>query len=131
VNASGAFAFESEHVGGVVVARLGGEFDLSTSPALRDNLADLCDAGRSVVLDLHAVTFADSTTLGVFVATYKRLRERHRVLVLANVSPSISQILEITQLDTVIPVCGSVDQAVAEAAKRQLDATTNDAGRSS
>ena len=100
---------------GVVVVSITGELDLSTAPALRARLLELCDSGDAVVLDLADVTFADSTALGVFVAAHKRLRGRGRMLVIANPIPGVRQIFEITNLDTVIPVFESRAEAVAQA----------------
>ena len=58
----------------VVVVR--GEIDVATSPQLRNDLSALIGGGaRHLTLDFAAVSFVDSSGLGVLVGTYKRLRE--------------------------------------------------------
>src|SRR4051794_7570704 len=58
----------------VVVAR--GEIDVATSPLLRSEFAAvLARAPKEVTLDLHDVSFIDSSGLGVLVGALKRLRE--------------------------------------------------------
>src|SRR6476469_154929 len=53
-----------------------GEIDVATSPTLRDDMSALIARGaRHITLDFAAVTFVDSSGLGVLVGTYKRLRE--------------------------------------------------------
>lgn len=53
-----------------------GEIDLASSPDLRRELRALLDDGvRRIVLDLGAVTFVDSSGLGVLVGVLKRINE--------------------------------------------------------
>jgi anti-sigma B factor antagonist len=46
---------------------LEGEHDLSTADALRDKLRAIFRTGTTVVIDLTAATFVDSSTLGVLI----------------------------------------------------------------
>jgi anti-sigma B factor antagonist len=53
-----------------------GEIDVATSPILRSELASvLASQPEDVTLDLHDVSFVDSSGLGVMVGALKRLRE--------------------------------------------------------
>lgn len=113
---------DSEEFDDVVVLGLTGELDLSTAPSLRQRLLAIGDEGKSIVLDLAGVSFADSTTLGVFVTAHKRLTEQGRRLAIANPVPGIRQILEITNLDGVIAVCGTRSDAIAQVREPSADA---------
>ena len=44
-----------------------GEIDIANAPKLHERLSKAIDATEEVVVDLHAVTFIDSTALGVLV----------------------------------------------------------------
>jgi anti-sigma B factor antagonist len=60
---------------GRVVLAVAGEVDLSTAPELHRELDRLVDAGAgTVVADLTAVTFLDSTGLSALVAGRNRAR---------------------------------------------------------
>jgi len=60
----------------VVVLVAGGEIDYAASPQLRERLADCVIEGkRRLMLDLSAVTFIDSTAIGVLVGAVMRLHE--------------------------------------------------------
>jgi anti-sigma B factor antagonist len=120
------FVSERREVDDVVVVALSGELDLSTAPALRERLLAICDSGKSIVLDFRNVTFADSTTLGVLVATHKRLRDQHGRLTIANVDPSVRQVFAITSLDSFIPICDSREGAITEAARAGHDESRDD-----
>jgi anti-sigma B factor antagonist len=81
-----------------------GELDLSTSPELRDALMTLGSDHPRIAIDLRAVTFMDSTALGVIVATMKRARERGGQLALVGPTGSPRKVLSITALDQIVPI---------------------------
>jgi len=80
-----------------------GELDLSTSPELRDALVALGTDHERIAIDLRAVTFMDSTALGVIVAAMKRARERGGQLALVGPTGSPRKVLSITALDQIVP----------------------------
>jgi anti-sigma B factor antagonist len=68
---------ENATSGSWTVVRVEGELDLHTSPQLRDHvLALIGESPPNVVLDLSAVGFMDSSSLGMLVTCLKRVRER-------------------------------------------------------
>nr|WP_202446646.1 STAS domain-containing protein [Streptomyces sp. SID5468] len=60
---------------GWTVLRVAGDMDLVTSPAVRQQVHDaVADGRRSVVLDLSAVRFCDSSGVGVLIAARRLMR---------------------------------------------------------
>jgi anti-anti-sigma factor len=55
------FRIELESTAGRVRLSVSGEVDLQTTPALEAAVADACARGATVELDLHEVSFIDST----------------------------------------------------------------------
>jgi len=80
--------------------RVSGEVDVASSPALRARIGELLDQGAErIVLDLHDLTFIDSSGLGVLVGALKRLQELGRQdLVLAGLHGPPRRVFEITGL---------------------------------
>jgi anti-sigma B factor antagonist len=98
--------------GGVVVAATG-EIDMSTSPQLRAALRDPQASAPAVVLDLRAVTFMDSSGLGVIVGQHKRAREEgYRFAVAVDGAPEVRRILELSGLVGVLHVVDAPDDAL-------------------
>ncbi|MEM7520351.1 MAG: STAS domain-containing protein [Pseudomonadota bacterium] len=64
-----------------------------------------------VLLDLSNVTFIDSSGLGAIVATMKMLAP-DRKLVLAGFNPAVEKVFQLTRMDTVFEMFGTVDEAV-------------------
>lgn len=96
------------------VLSIRGEIDVSTAPELRDRLLDVAQNGHgTVVVDLSAVTFLDSTALGVLVSGLKRFRSAGGDLRLVVTGRSVAKVLEITGLVDVFKIFDSADEAVA------------------
>jgi anti-sigma B factor antagonist len=101
-------------VDGTAVVAVAGEIDVYTSPLLQERLVEaLKDGSSSIVLDLSAVTFLDSTGLGVLITGLKRCRSADGDLVLVTAQPNVLKVLEITGLNDVFQVHDSVDDALA------------------
>lgn len=92
-----------------------GEVDLHTAPKLRERIHELTEEGRDrIVLNLQPLSFMDSTGLGVLVAALKRIKGRDGELVLVAPQDPVRKVLQVTGLDKVFPIGGSVSEAVAD-----------------
>jgi anti-sigma B factor antagonist len=101
----------------VTVVHVGGEIDVYTAPVLREHLDEHITQGRhQLVVDLGAVSFMDSTGLGVLVGRLKLVRVKNGTLRLVCSSERILKVFSITGLDKVFQIFASVDDAVAAAA---------------
>ena len=97
--------FEDATVGTWNVLSVAGELDMHTSPALQERL-DALSSGDSprVAVDLSAVPFMDSSSLGILVSNFKRLQEIGGDLAIVGVAGSPQKVLSITGIDRVIPI---------------------------
>lgn len=81
------------------VVRLSGDIDLSVVPELRRDLEGALSCGcKDIVLDLSAVTYADSSAIGLLVWLDHHLAPRSGRLVLAGANRDVTRILEIAGL---------------------------------
>ncbi|WP_032918388.1 STAS domain-containing protein [Streptomyces rimosus] len=76
----------------------------------RDGAGPDGGAARPVVVDLSEVDFADSTTVNVLLQQHAALGSRLR---LAAPSPGLLRLFELTGLDGVLPLYGTVAEAAA------------------
>ena len=89
-----------------------GELDLTTAATLKWTLAELIESGHDrLVLDLSAVSFLDSTALGVLVGICKVLAPKGR-LALACPHQSVLRTFQITGLDSRFELFETLDSAV-------------------
>lgn len=79
-----------------------GELDLATSGELRTALLQACEGSRLVLVDLVAVTFLDSTALGVLVGAQKRCQSNGAQLLVINATGICLKVLRVTGLGGLI-----------------------------
>jgi anti-sigma B factor antagonist len=96
----------------VAVIVTGGELDAYAAPDLSEAFAQVAREDR-VVVDLHAVSFLDSTALGVVVRALREVDGRDGTARIVLPAGSARRIFEITTLDRVLPVASSRAQALA------------------
>jgi anti-sigma B factor antagonist len=106
-----------EDAGDLVVVAPSGELDAFTAPELRSELHRLLEDASTtrLVVDLTAVTFLDSSALGVLVGALRRLRERSGELHIVQPRPTVLRIFEVTGLDAVFTLHGARGDALAAA----------------
>jgi anti-sigma B factor antagonist len=104
-------------VDGIVVVALAGELDLSCAAELGQTLGGLAEAGDGrFVIDLSQLEFIDSTGISALLSAAKRIHERGGTMVVAQPAASVSHLFEILQLEKLIPIESSLDQALLTAA---------------
>lgn len=106
------FGIDERRLGDVGVAiAVRGELDLATAPRLKWPLVDAIDAGaRVLIVDLSAVTFMDSTALGVLIGIRRTLKLGSRLAIVCT-EPDVLKIFEISGLDAVFQIYPTFDEA--------------------
>ncbi|MBP2704924.1 STAS domain-containing protein [Microbispora sp. RL4-1S] len=100
------------HSNAVVVA-VEGELDLFTAPFLREEVRDaIRDDGPSLVLDLAALSFMDSSGLSVLIEAWRISASQGGAVCLAAPQPPVARILKTTGLDRRIKIYPDVDTAI-------------------
>jgi anti-sigma B factor antagonist len=90
-----------------------GELDAYAAPDLTATFDGVID-DRRLVADLGAVSFMDSTALGLVVRAVRELRERGGAVRVVLPQGSARRIFEITTVDRVLPLSPSRAQALAD-----------------
>ena len=99
---------------GATVVIVGGEIDVYTAPLLRDALDQQIAAGRiHLVVDLDAISFMDSTGLGVLVGRLKLVRNQSGWMRVVCSNERVLKVFRITGLDKVFTIKDSVESALA------------------
>lgn len=108
-------ALSSEQRDGSTIVTVGGDLDIVTSAALDDCLTQARTAGTSVILDLSAVDFMDTSALAVIVGHWKKLEAAGGSLALAGARYRYTKTLWITGLAERLDLYDSVDLALQAA----------------
>jgi anti-sigma B factor antagonist len=103
-------AFERHTQQGWTILSVTGELDLHTSPQLADALSSSLDSGTPwVALDMRAVPFMDSSSLGVIVASLKRARDKDGDVAVVGLQPAPTKVISLTGLDSVLTIAQRVE----------------------
>lgn len=109
--------FPVREVEGCAVVVASGEIDVYTAPALRESLVTAGNASARAVVDLSAVTFLDSTGLGVLLSALNGDGDRQPAsLVLVRPCAMVLRVLHVTGLADVFRICDTVEEAVSQPA---------------
>lgn len=121
---SGSPVLRVEEHGRHRVVVLAGEVDLAAASEVRGCLRDLMvDGATHVLVDLRAVTFMDSTGLGMLVAARKQARVFRGSFGLVAPSPPVARVLSLTALDKFLPCFATVAEATQADALPDLEPT--------
>jgi anti-sigma B factor antagonist len=107
-----------ESVGGVPVAAVSGEIDISNASELSARISELAaEAGGGLAVDLTAVDYLDSSGLRVLLNLASACADRGQELrVVVENGSFIASLMETTGVVGILSVSGSRDQAVRELA---------------
>lgn len=98
-----------------VVVVLSGEADATNSDALREVLdTEVGKQPPTLVLDMRALRFMDSTALHVILRASRALDRTGCILAIAAPQEPVAKVLRLTATDQLIPVYPSVQDATAQ-----------------
>jgi anti-sigma B factor antagonist len=86
------------------LVRVTGDLDLASTGALENELRRLMSSDQSVILDLEALRFIDSTGLGCLLRASEHSRANGGRLRMLNPTGQVKDLLELTQLRDVLPI---------------------------
>ncbi len=95
--------------GSTTILRLKGPLTLSTLFLLQDNLREIPDA--DTVIDVTEVPYIDSAGLGTILSRWSHTQRTGHKFAVTGVSPRIEVLLEITKVNTLLPMFKTPEDA--------------------
>jgi anti-sigma B factor antagonist len=104
-----------ERRGGMLVAHLGGEIDMTNAGYVRDELLDsVPNEALVLVIDLHECRYLDSAGIEVLFDLARRLgRRRQKLRLVVPPNSPLVRVLELTEVGTAAPIHDTLDSAAA------------------
>jgi len=97
--------------GGVVKVELAGRMDAQGTEAIERKLMDCVGAHRSIILDMSAVDLLTSTGVRALLLVAKAASRRGGKVALLGPDANVRKVLEIANLDELIPIRQSLEEA--------------------
>lgn len=89
------------------------KMDSSVAPALKSELITLHAEGvRNIILDLSEVKYTDSSGLSALLVGNRIVQEDGGIFVLASLSEHTAKLIKISQLDSVLNILPTVEEAI-------------------
>jgi anti-sigma B factor antagonist len=114
VDPAGAFTVEPvDGPDGVVILALRGELDIAATEEMRQHV-DAAAGRRGLVLDLAEATFIDSAVLKELLRANTEMARYETRVVLADVSPPVQRLLDLTRTAQLFSVAPDRASALAQ-----------------
>jgi len=105
---------EIKHQGDAAIIVLSGDIDLESSPRVRTALLDCVSLKTTVIVDLTAVSYIDSSGVASLVEAFQSARKGGTRFALAAVSEAALRVLELARLDKVFSIYTTVADGLAD-----------------
>src|SRR5690349_2006588 len=89
---------------GAVVLHVGGELDEASRAAVEPAVLAAVQSASSVILDLRALTFCDSSGIALFLGAAEIARRRDCNISIDHATPAVRRVLDIAAIGEVVPV---------------------------
>ncbi|MCK9224487.1 MAG: anti-sigma factor antagonist [Candidatus Muirbacterium halophilum] len=97
----------------IAVIRFNGELDMNTIGKAYDTISDIIDSGYiKMVFNLEELEFIDSTGLGFFTGSLKKLKEKNGDLKICSPSSYLKRIFSLIHMDYFIDIFDDEDKAL-------------------
>lgn len=108
-------SFKARKAGSVTVVEVDGQLIVGNRHELKQMvLGKLEDGARRFVIDFARTGYIDSSGLGILVSLSKRVRQAGGEFRLASLNQDLQRLFELTKLDTLFEVRGTLDEALSD-----------------
>lgn len=98
----------------ITLLRVTGDLDMYTLPKAKNIIKQIMDSGHHrILIDLENMDYIDSSGLGFFIGTLKKLKEKGGALKLINLNSYIQGIFKLINLNYIIEIFEDQETAVA------------------
>lgn len=89
------------------------KLDSSVAPKLKSELITIhAEGSHNIILDLSEVKYTDSSGLSALLVGNRIVQEKDGIFVLAALSDHTTKLIKISQLDSVLNILPTVDEAI-------------------
>jgi anti-anti-sigma factor len=95
-----------------VQIKLAGRLDIAGADLIDLRFSALCGGNTGVLVDLSGVTFLASIGIRTLLLGAQTVKRRGGRFVLLNPSPDIKEVLEVSGVGDIMPVCSDVEEGL-------------------
>ncbi len=106
---------------GSLTAHISGEIDQHTAGWLRMDIDTALNDNRPqhLILDFSAVTFMDSSGVGLVMGRYKNMKSMGGTVELTGMPPYIEKVMSLAKMDRLVRMSGQNERSAASSAAKE------------
>jgi anti-sigma B factor antagonist len=109
---------KTEVIGDVTILTLMGDhLDAGNTKQFKNDINRLLTDASKVVFDLHAVKFVDSSGLGAFLTSFRRVSEKGGDMKFCNLTSSVRILFEIVRMHRIFEIYNNMEEALSSFVK--------------
>lgn len=102
------------------------KLDSTLAPSLKTELITLhAEGARNIILDLSEVNYTDSSGLSSLLVGNRTFQQDGGIFILANLSEHTMKLIKISQLDGVLNIMATIEEAVDAATVHNIESDLN------
>lgn len=119
---------ELKTVGGVTLALLSGDLDHHTARLMRSEIDREISERHPIrlIIDFSAVTFMDSSGIGLIMGRYKLMSEQGGEIIVARPPAYIKKVLRLAGVDRLAPIYDTIEGLLPEEKTENISAEQED-----
>lgn len=100
--------------GDVLIVEIKGRVGITETPKLKKVLEGLFGENKSMILNMSAIQYIDSSCLGALISIRKELEKNGYGLRLVEINDLVRDVLQLTKLDGFFDVCETEEEAIQQ-----------------
>jgi len=94
------------------IVEISGRLDATSSPVIQEQLMQIIDREKSIILDCTHVEFISSSGLRVFLMAAKKLKGGNGSLVICALSENVKEVFDISGLSSILTLIPTMEEAL-------------------
>ena len=97
----------------ILILRVSGKLDASTSKSLEDKILPLITPAQvKLIIELSQLDYISSAGLRVFILAAKRMNEAQGKMILCSLRDAVKQVFDIAGFSSFLTLAGSTEEAI-------------------
>lgn len=101
----------SERSKGILIIKINGEIDASSSIHLDNELGSALNSNKKILIDCTGLDYISSAGLGVFMSYIHEMEEKRIKMILFGMSTKVKNVFQILGLDQLLKIVDSSEEA--------------------
>ncbi len=104
-----------EERGNVLILRISGRLDATSSPMMEKKIVSLIDAEQyRLLLNFENVEYLSSAGMRLLLSTTKKLKSKEGKMVVSSLAENVLEVIKMAGFDHILNICDSEDLALKE-----------------